>query len=347
MHSYDLRRTIDDVLFDAAQAEPFFHAVGTLAMVFDSMAEPLLMIAEGGNRLTEATTALHTRFSALSRVTAGINPRRFYQALERLQEGLHRLAPPALPDDRLISELSKGVEEFAALYDAFLSRPSGKTAIPLILNARTLHDRLPVLINALAVLRAAHDEAPPPNAQSASLSLVLPAVSTLPDYAQRLLALDALYAETCVLLSVSRVEHPLRVARIESDGLWLHVFGEARAMGWIAEFIQASASFMYQNYATEGKLSDAVLNLTQRLKDAGIDSTRAAQHVARSAPVIFKNLGLLIERQPSVTVNHTKVSIGDELNRVLLQGHTVPHTTTARAQAPQPQPVRTEAAPAC
>jgi len=330
MHSFELRHTIDQVLLDVADAEPLFTAVATLSMVFDAMTEPLLVIAEGGNKLPEATAALHARFAGLSRVTAGINPRRFYQGLERLQQGLARMRSPALPDDKLISELSSGVEEFAAVYDAFLARPSGKTAIPLILQARTLNDRLPVLMNTLAALRSRQADSGTLDERSAEMTLSLPAVSTLPDFARRLLALDTLYNETCVLMGISRSEQPLRISKIESGSLWARVVGDRRAIAWLCEFLQDSASFMYQNYTADAKLAgagktieaiDAVLRLSQRLKDAGLDAARVPQHVARCAPSLFKELGTLIEGQPSITVNQVTVSIGDELNKLLLKGH--------------------------
>lgn len=330
MHTFQLRQTIASALADVAEAEPFLNAVSTVSMVFDAMTEQLQLIAEGGAKLPEATAALHAKCAGLARVTAGINPRRFYLGLERLQQALRSLAPPVLADGKLLADVAQGVEEFAAGYDAFLARPSGRTAIPLILMARKLNDRMPLFMNTLGLLHSMNEDTSAPAAGCAELTLLLPAVSSLPGYAQRLMALDALYAETCLLLAVSRAEFPLRIAKLSTGGMWVRVSGESRAVAWMAEFTVAAARFLYRNYSTDAKFAasartnetiDMVLGLSQRLKDAGFDAGKVAQHVTRAAPAVFKELATLMEGQPSVTVNQAVVSIGDELNKVLLKDH--------------------------
>lgn len=167
----------------------------------------------------------------------------------------------------------------------------------------------------------------PGNAEE-PLAIWLPADFDLGSFARRLLAMQTLYSELCMLFSISESDHPLRISKIESGSLWAKFFGESRVIGLITTFIQEAAKWMYRNQTSQGKISsvamkidavDAMLGLNARLKAAGLDTVGMEKHIEKSAFIISRDLSTLLDGQSSVTVNNVEISAVTEHHRQLFE----------------------------
>lgn len=338
MHTFELQRNITRLFAELESFQPFTSALSTLAQSAEAMDQNLPGIAEGGDKLSQSAGKIHTHLAHANRTTSTINHRQFFRALEHFQRSILQFQPSISPRTELISHLNARVEEFAALYDAFLSSQSGKNALPLLLAARSLQTKLQAFLDSLQLFEESVGSYDIPSSSEAPLALWLPAHFELADFARRLLALQSLYSELCMLLSISESDHPLRISKIESGSLWVKVFGESRVIAMMVSFVEQTASWMYRTYTTEGKLAsiprkvetiDSLLGLTKRLKETGLDTSAIESHIEKSAVALSKDLAVLLDGQSSVTVNEQTISVGLELNKLFLE-----RTAPLRLQSP-------------
>lgn len=338
MHAFELQRNINRFFGELESFKPFTDAVLVLAQSADALVRYLPGLGEGGTKLGETAGQIHNHLAHAHRTTSAINHRHFFKALEHFQRSIAELQSTPSPKSELISHLNARIEEFAGLYDEFLSNQSGKHAVPLIFAAQSLQAKLHVFIGSLQLFEEFVGESDIPTSSEAPFSLWLPAHLDLADFARRLSALQSIYSELCMLLSISENDHPLRVSKIESGSLWAKVFGESRVVGLMVSFVEQTASWMYRTYTREGKLAsvprkveaiDLLLGLTQRLNEAGLDTAEMHSHIEKSAVAISKDLATLLDGQASVTVNEQTISVGTELSKILLD-----RITPLRLQSP-------------
>lgn len=329
MHAFELQRAISRVFADFDSYKPFLSAVAALAKSSEVMHEHLPWVAQGGEKLNQGAGRILAHLAQAHQTTATINNRQFFRALEHFQRSITQLQPSPTSRTQLISHLNEQIEQFAGLYDTFLSGQSGDRALPLILAAQNLQAQLEVFLDSLQLFEEAVGMNDIPNSAEAPLAIWLPSHLDLSDFARRLLALQSLYSELCMLLSVAEADHPLRISKIESGSLWARVFGESRVIGMMVNFVEQTASWIYRTYTSEGKLAsvprkieaiDSLLGLTQRLQEAGLDTSEMQAHIEKSAVAISKDLAVLLDGQPSITVNEHVISIGTELSKGYLEG---------------------------
>lgn len=332
MHSFELQRKIKHFFAERENFQPFIAGLSILVKSAEGMGPHLRGVARGGQGITQSAANLHEHLGQVQKSTSDIINRQFFRALEIFQKSIEQLRANNVSQTSLINDLNSEVEEFATLYDAFLSRKTGEHAVPLILAARDLYAKIETLFDSLQLVEEAIGAYDVPGSSEAPLALLLPAHLDLAEFARKLLALQALYSELCMLLSVSENAHPLRISKIESGSLWAKVFGQSRVIGLMASFVEQTASWLYRSYTTEGKIAsvpqkvesiDALLNLTERLAAAGIDTSEMKEHIGKSAVAISKSLAEIMDGQPSVTVNEMTLSVGSELNKKFLE-QTVP-----------------------
>lgn len=346
MHAFEFQRTISRVFAEFDSFKPFLSAVAVLAKSSEVMHEHLPGVAQGGEKLNQGASQIHAHLAHAHQTTATINNRQFFRALEHFQRSIAQLQPSSTPRTKLIAHLNEQIEQFAGLYDTFLSGQSGNRALPLILAAQNLQTQLEVFLDSLQLFEEAVGLIDIPSSTEAPLAIWLPSHLDLSDFARRLLALQSLYSELCMLLSVHETEHPLRISKIESGSLWARVFGETRVVAMMATFVEQTASWIYRTYTHEGKLAsvprkveaiDSLLGLTRRLQEAGIDTSDMQVHIEKSAVAISKDLAVLLDGQPSVTVNENVISLGTELNKVYLEG-TMPLRLQGQRASNEDQP---------
>lgn len=343
MQSFEFQRTIERFFGESEKFQPFITVVSELAKAADGMTDFIKRISLGGSSQNDGAAHLHNHLARVHQATSSISQRQFFKALEHFQSALSQFQPAQSQNSDLIPDLRHEIERFSDLYDVFITNGSGVNALPVILAARDLNNKFLTLMGSLQMVDefvGNHDIA---GSAEAALAIWLPAHFDLGDFARRLLAVQGLYSELCMLLSVSESEHPLRVSKIESGSLWAKLFGESRVIGLLVSFVQATASWMYRNFTAEGKVSaiplkieaiDALLGLTSRLKEAGINTSEMEAHIEKSAFKISRDLTALLDGQASITVNDKTISAGAELTKAISQQAMTPRIGSSGNDTP-------------
>lgn len=333
MNVLNLRQSIDIFLERVASSKLFLEGLGKISEYSENSLPYTEEISMGGtNRINEAGSKLYSHYSNLPRIISGINNRQFFKDLENFQHALKALQAEWSENCQPFDHLFRDIELFANIYDAYLVNRGGENALKLLTFAQQLDNEIPILIGVLSSARDAIGPQEVPRIQDSKISVVLPEHFSLKDFAERLLALQSIYSELCALFQVSEVDHPLRIGKVESGSLWALLFGNTRIVEMMASFIEKSASWVYRNYTTEGKLNglprkveaiDALLELTKRMEESNLNVSEMKPNIEKAALMLSKDLMTLIDGQPNITVNDEKLSLHDAVNQALLEGRAV------------------------
>lgn len=309
------------------QHEDFAQAVEKLAGKYRDCQEQFCRLAESGEKHTQASSQIQSVFTMLHKTTANISPRAFYRSLESFKSDIADLFAPPLESCQIAKDLTKRLETFADLYDAYLATPTAMTAAPLILEANTLHRLLQSDFAALDLLDDLSSTDSDAYGGELELSIALYQPTTYTDLIDKLRALLSIYDEFCHLLAVSQVDFPLRIGRVESGSLWIKVFGETKVLQLITSIIEATIGYLHRKFTDEGRIAavprkveslDAVIQMTQKLRSLGLDTNEVDANLKKSAVAISHSLAVLLEGQPRVALNEHILSVGGRLEPLLL-----------------------------
>ena len=333
MNVLNLRQSIDRFLEQFAASHVFTEGLSRLAKYMEISSQYIDEIAiPDTGRISKAAGSFHQLFVNLPQVTVGIGNRQFFKGLESFQLALKTLQTGWGATGQPFEDLQQQIENFAELYDVYLGRQIPLNARNLLASAQRLSNQIPIFIELLSCAREAIGPQELPSSHDSKISVILPEHFSLKDFAERLLALQSIYSELCALFNVSEVDHPLRIGKVESGSLWALLFGNTRIVEMMASFIERSASWVYRNYTTEGKLNglprkveaiDALLELTKRLEESNMDVSGMKPNIEKAALMLSKDLMTLIDGQPNITVNDEKLSLHDAVNQALLEGRAV------------------------
>lgn len=95
----------------------------------------------------------------------------------------------------------------------------------------------------------------PANDESSLMFSLTVELAELPQFNERLDALEEMYEAVCIVFSVDVNEHPLKLLRVESGSLWGDFFGESKVVEFIIWFLKASIRYLHRNFTREGKLA--------------------------------------------------------------------------------------------
>lgn len=331
MNSLDFRKAIDEFLGGLDDVSGFLEYIQNLSDYSGKISSHLEVIANGGSsRFNEAANGIHAHFSNLTGIAAKISHRQFYRELDLFINSLNEINNKLSEDSSLsiFDIVIKKLEDFSNSYDEYVKVRNAIAAKNILIITVDLNSRINTLIETLRAVNVALMPSGVLNSEYAQISIVLPEHYSLKDFAERLLALQSMYSELCALFDVNENDHPLRIGKVESGSLWAWLFGDTKIIELISTFIKQGASFAYRNFTTEGKISalpkkmetiDAMLNLTQRLEAAGFNTAEMKPNIEKAAFAISRDLTILIDGQPSITVNDEKLSLNEELTKALLE----------------------------
>ncbi len=329
MHTFEIQDSIKSLFAEMESYQPFIAALSALARAAVDMESYLPGLATGGGSLASSANQIHNHLANARQTTALINTRKFFKALENFQVAISRIRSLDVKNDNLISDLNTGIEELASLYNEFLSNQTGENALPLFLAAKILHTKVATIFHTLQWFEESTGAYDIPNSSEAPLALLLSGHLDLVSFAHRLLAIQNIYSELCMLFSVSESTHPLRISKIESGSLWVKIFGESRIVEMMTKFLEQTASWIFRSYTSEGKIAsvprkveaiESLLKLTERLTEAGVDTSDMKAHIGKSAVAIAKGLSDILDGQSSVVINEKNISVGSEISKGLLTG---------------------------
>lgn len=191
MHAFELQIRISKLFAELENTQPFTDALSALAQSAKAMESNLPGIAIGSDKMQHAANQIHVHLSQVSQTTSAINHRQFFRALEHFQLCISQLLPYT-PKNELIANLNANVEQFAVVYDEFISKQSGRNALPLVMAARSLETQIGVFFDSLQILEELIGTYDIPGSTEESLAILLPANISLTGFANRLLALQSI-----------------------------------------------------------------------------------------------------------------------------------------------------------
>lgn len=289
-------------------------------------------LAQGGSKLGEYATAVHSHLSNLPKLTRSFNSRSIFRTTERVHEALAASLVADARGGENLSHVLSCLDEFANRYDAFITHQAASNAFTLLQSAKRLRAEGEVLAGVLRYFEENLSWADRHDGEG-ELSIVLGSVGDVAQFAEKLKALQRIYSELCLLLAVSESEHPLRIGKIESGSLWAKVFGEPRVLKLIGDFLEASVQYLHRNYTAEGKIGavpskiqslDAVLELSRRLEEEGVDTSAMKDELGKGAYYLAKELSTLLADQPVIEVNGRIHSLGETFKRSFIESAITP-----------------------
>lgn len=327
MLSFQLRNEAIQLLAAFDKASTFFGMLDTINSGFPEIDGYLEKLGEGGEKNKGVADQLRTHLAHLRHRTQKINIREFYASLEEFQRNLIKAKEYGIDDLEIISGISKSIDTFAEKFESYIASYVPQAAAPVVTEARKLSAMLSGFKTALMFFESNLEEQHFQLEEHCHLSILLPTHLSLHQFASKLIAIDSIYSELCSLLNISPSEYPLTISKVESGSLWAKVVGSARIIKLMADFLEATASYIYRNYTNEGKLTaiprkiesiNAVLQFTKKLEKEGVDVSEAKEHLSKSAVHVVKELNSILEGQAEIIINGNAYSVGAEVQSQLL-----------------------------
>ncbi len=260
--------------------------------------------------------------------TIGVKPRSLFAAIEKFQSDIRQIKASDLTDLSQLNEIDNALESFTHIYESYIDNQNAKNAYVLVEESKTLMSLLNGFKKGLCFYVANVKAATPESEDGKELSIYLSSTLSLAEFILKLQSIERIYKELCMLTDISS---PIQILKIESGSLWIKVFGNSKVIDLMTGLVKSGVGFVYRNFTEEGKFSaipkqiealESILELRKKLSAEGISVDELDDHINKSAVVVSKALNTLIEGQPEIVINDSKLSIGDEAQKKLIQSNT-------------------------
>lgn len=327
MLSFELRQKVDEILAAYKNANHFIDGLEMINESVPHMDSFLQQIAEGGNMSNSAANDLRNYLVQLKGKIIDIGPRNFFASMERFQKDLKETGKCGLDDLNIIDNITKKIDVFSEIYENYIGSYNRPLAASLTIQSRNLLSLLKGFQTALLLVKENLELPQCDIEERKELSILLPLSMGLDEFAVKLLAINEIYKELSLLLGNSIIEQPIIIQKIESGSFWVRLFGNSKVISLIVNLVNSGAVFIYRNCTNEGKLTaiprkvqaiDSVLGLSKKLEKEGIDIKQMKDHIQKSSVCIAKELNTLLDGQPEIIINGQRHSVGEELQKKLL-----------------------------
>lgn len=321
MLTYDLERASGRLEAHFADGSPFLAALAGLVDWYAKFEDHFPKVAEGGQDLQAAAGAMHAHLAGTPRVTRNLDIDGFFASAA----DLHSLLADLLPDvdttgvSRLLDELTA----FRRLFSTYIAHQSPSNALPLLVAARNLAQRLQAFQADLTGLSALFGAQDGPQGDEAELSVIFDSVQSYRSFWEKLKAIDEIYADLCALLAEE--ETPLRISKIESGSEWIKLIGNAAVIGVLSKILYEAGRFVHRNYTREGRVAQTSTELKQlealretiaTFKKAKIETGEAEALAGEGLQRISENLNLMLGHESRFVVGDQRIRLNDEERRI-------------------------------
>jgi len=273
--------------------------------------------------LRDARRATNAAQKELRQISAG----RVFIELDRLKRDF-RFPPPDHPELGG-APIANAAEKLYAAYESFVGSYSQEDTLALV-TAGAEYERLVQWFEVTAEgLTAALGLDRPDDEASEHIEIVLLTPKDLDGVAKKLRALAGLYEETAKLVDVDVEERPLRLIRIETGSLWTLLVGDTRVIEFVIGLLERSINYLHRRFTDDGQIAaiprsveavEAVLGLSERLREAGVDTTEMDIDLARSGVALSRHLNTLLGGEPSVEINGRPFTLAPTLRAQYIAG---------------------------
>lgn len=328
MLSFQIEEKIKDIIKAFDKAEYLTTFLESLDVTFQEIEDYIEVISQGGNEATHVHNRLKSTLAGIKQNLVEVKPRKFFLTIEKLQSDIMKVKEYGFYETQLLDEIYDSLEDFSLIYETYLENYTPEDAGKMVLKAHSLVALFDGVKKGLSFYLGNIEKIVSTKNDIRELSIVLSSSMNLAEFILKLKAIEGIYEELCMLLSISTAEYPIEILKIESGSLWVKVLGNNKVIGLLTKFIESGTYYIYRNYTKEGKLIslpkkvesiESILNLRSNLEKQGIDASEMNEHIQKASVTIAKELNILISGEPEVTINSTTLSIGNEVQKQLIE----------------------------
>lgn len=324
MLSFEVKNEINS-LADALNTKTYFmvclEKIASYSQTINSYVKQIAQLGVDANTISNFKNHL----AGLKKTVNEISPKQFFTSMHSIQEKVRKSSLLSLHTDN--NSIINKIDIFSDLYERYISNYSHQDAFHLIAESKDLTTMLHAYRYSLLTVGTALESNFETVNNDVELSIFISFNLSLRDFSQKLLALNCIYDELCMVLDISLSEYPLTIRKIESGSLWVKLFGNIKIIELMIDFIKHGAAYLYRNYTDEGKIStipkkldslNSILDFSKKLEEQGISTEKINGHIQKSAIRIAEELNTLLSGQPEIVVNAETISIGNELQKKLI-----------------------------
>lgn len=299
-----LLRDIETLLKDLGEAEPFLVGLKKLSDSYDSLFQFIAGTAQGGPKINEFASQLHSAASQARAVLDEMPVREFFRSMESAQRSFAALEAE--------HSLALRIEAFSDMFDQFVRRQNPHHAMPVLREAHLLRLLIDAYVSALRFVSTELASSPLLDGEE-PFTLTLHGTYGLTDVLAKMSAMRAVFEAIESLLEDTPHATRFRLLRIETGSVSLSVAAGALAIALLRRFIVAAVQFAYRNYTREGKLRHGVVDEVKALEDlirlrakldkVGLETDEMDRRLERAGTSIAENLAVLVRGENEVQLD--------------------------------------------
>ena len=310
MLSADLASSIKTLLAELDASEQLVTGLNRFSELETQITPYIDAIAKGGD-VNSPASGLHNFLSAARKVLPQLPSRTLYKSVECVTDALKKFSELNPEGHSSAVGLAKHLDEFSALYEAYLAQQTGPLALPVLRIAPIVLKQLDTV---KATLRDVLRNLEPPEDLSDDeelFEIYFPGHHELAELSAKLRAIADIL-ETVAGLGPSSGPAPIpRVLHIESGSLLVKLAIAKWIAGIVRPWISALAGYFYRNGTVEGSLATSpaaakaaikqTLDVRQLLNKAGIDTSDMDRKLEEAATAMAENVAILVRNQIRIT----------------------------------------------
>jgi len=332
MLSFKIREEISNILALFENAQCFTNSLESITSTFPELIEQHVYAIAVGGDVNILANKLRNNLANTKNCITDVKPISFITSISELRKSIIEVEERGFASSQL-NEIAKKLHDFVHVYEAYIDDSySPVSASKLLIKAKELSPLLQGFKDGLNfyLLNVESSVALEKQNETEELSIELSSQMNLSEFVLKLQSIELIYNELCMLMRVSTSDFPIQIIKIESGSLLAKVLGNSLIIGMMTTGLINGANYIYQNFTTDGQISaipqkvesvEAILNLRQKLMEQGIQDDNLDEHIKKSSNALAKGLNNLISGQAEVKINGETLSLGNEIQKKLLENN--------------------------
>ena len=322
MHHDDLSQRIETAMNALLEAPELTDLLRILRETSREIDGRIIVIANPGAKNEAEASHIHNLLGSLGKHVRQKNARQIFKEIESTQLKLALALTQDLDDVGNYRTLSVELESLAERYNEFITVQNPLNAFHLIRTGEIVERSFESLKQMLVFVKHNILEEPLPNERQDTMSLVIFNRPSAENISKWCSALADIYAEVARLIDVSVSDFPLEVVRVETGSTWFKVIGESGVLAFVKHFIKGALVFMRRHFVEEGRLAeipakvgaiDKILDLSLKLKEAGLSTARIDSEIEKAALTIAKSVNDILAEQTKIIVDGAVIEVAQPL----------------------------------
>lgn len=334
MTSYEISQKLTQLLDILSDENELIDLLTEMASVYDELLPVLTELMQTDyTKQPQFRDYLGPKKQEVGNIVGKIKTKRPAKTLimlDKLVDDLQKLSHSGGHHLATFSSIKIKIQNFYQEYETSINNYTWPQIMKLLTTAKDLYVSILVYRDFVSLIREDLEATIDVPQDNKVATFFFQSTTEYEEFLNKLLALDRLYSELCLLANVSRSQYPLQVIKLESGSLWIKLFGESKVITLLTSLVESAARYFYRNFTDEGKITsiprnvesiESVLALSKKLEAEGIDVTAIKDNVQKAAVTMSAQLNKLLLKEPSVEVNGKKHSVAEAMqDNYLLEG---------------------------